>query len=196
MRVIAGSARGRPLKVPPGKTTRPTSDRVREALFGMLEALPLAWDRVLDLYAGSGALGIEALSRGAQAADFVESARAACAVIRDNLTATGFSERARVFCRPVERALPDLTGQYDIILLDPPYADPGRDNLLRNLGCSALLTDRTVVVVEHSRRHPVAESYGQVHLIKQRRYGDTVISIFQQGNRESRLDDCDLRGQL
>ena len=181
MRVIAGSARGRLLKAPTQKTTRPTSDRVREALFGMLEALPIPWDRVLDLYAGSGALGIEALSRGAGSVDFVESARAACAVIRQNLVQTDLLERARIICRPVERTVPDLIGPYDIIMLDPPYADLGRDNLLHGFGCSALLTGRTVVVVEHSRRHPVDDSYGLLRLIKQRRYGDTMISIFQQG---------------
>lgn len=181
MRVIAGDARGVPLKAPPTRGTRPTSDRVRESLFGLIEVLAAAWDTVLDLYAGSGALGIEALSRGAGWADFVESQRGACAVIEDNLRRTRLADRARVLCRPVERALPELDRAYDIILLDPPYADARRDTVLAALARSHLLTGRTLVAVEHARHAPVADAYPPLQLARQRRYGDTVISIFEQG---------------
>ncbi|HEX2171236.1 MAG TPA: 16S rRNA (guanine(966)-N(2))-methyltransferase RsmD [Dehalococcoidia bacterium] len=181
MRIIAGSARGLPLKAPPTRATRPTSDRVRESLFGLIESSAANWDAVLDLYAGSGALGIEALSRGAGWADFVESQRAACAAIRENLSRARLADRARVICRPVDRALPELNRRYDIILLDPPYADAQRDAILARLARSPLLTGQSLVVVEHSRHHPVIEAYPPLHLTKQRRYGDTLISIFEQG---------------
>lgn len=183
MRIVGGTARGRPLKAPRLKTTRPTSDRVREALFDMLAVLPVRWENVLDLYAGSGALGIEALSRGADQADFVESQRAACAVIQENLTRIGFADRARVFCRPVERAWASLDRRYDIILADPPYADPGRESLLNRLAESDLVGGGGFVVLEHSRHHSVGEFHGALRLVKQRRHGDSVLSIFQQGEQ-------------
>src|SRR4030043_1701035 len=105
MRVIAGRAKGHRLAGPPSRATRPTSDLVRGAIFSALASLGADLSRVLDLYAGSGALGIEALSRGASWCDFVDRDRAACATIRQNLTLAGFQERARVLCLPVERAL-------------------------------------------------------------------------------------------
>src|SRR3990172_6608743 len=103
MRVIAGRAKGHRLAGPPSRATRPTSDLVRGAIFSALGSLGADLSRVLDLYAGSGALGIEALSRGAGWCDFVERDPAACAVIRENLRATGFDGQARVYCLSVER---------------------------------------------------------------------------------------------
>src|SRR5688572_1974291 len=108
MRVIAGSAKGRPLKAPDLPGLRPTSDLVRGAIFDIIGPYFDANDRVLDLYAGTGALGIEALSRGAGWADFVEQNRRTCAAIRDNLAATGLADRGRVHCRPVQQALSGL----------------------------------------------------------------------------------------
>ncbi|MFQ5472075.1 MAG: RsmD family RNA methyltransferase, partial [Dehalococcoidia bacterium] len=130
MRVIAGSAKGRRLKGPPerwrtGKTpiTRPSSDLVRESLFSTLDAMGADFSRVLDLYAGSGALGIEALSRGGGSCDFVERQSAACRLIAENLRLTGFESQADVLCMPVEKALGKLNGPYTVVLADPPYAD-------------------------------------------------------------------------
>src|SRR5580692_6775643 len=121
MRVIAGRLGGRRLTAPRGMATRPTSDRVREALFSALG--PLGGAAVLDLYAGTGALGIEALSRGAARATFVESARPALAALRDNLAALGLEGAARVLAMPVERAVTRLGGAFDLVLADPPYAE-------------------------------------------------------------------------
>lgn len=182
MRVIAGQARGVPLLAPRSALTRPTTDRVREAIFDMIATLDVDPDAVLDLYAGSGALGIEALSRGFSHADFVESQRAACAIIRENLRRTGFLDRARVICRPVDRALRDLDRAYDIIVADPPYGDPGRDRSLVALGGSPAVSDRTILILEHSRHQPVGAVFGQLALEKQRRHGDTILSIFRGGN--------------
>ncbi|GIW10628.1 MAG: 16S rRNA (guanine(966)-N(2))-methyltransferase RsmD [Chloroflexi bacterium] len=180
MRVIAGSARGRPLRVPKGGASRPTSDLMRGVVFDLLTALGAAWDSVLDLYAGSGALGIEALSRGARRAVFVEQDRAACRTIRENLTRLGFQEQAEVRCQPVERALRTLAGPYSIILLDPPYADPTLAATLAQVGRSGLVGPATLVVLEHSKPRPVTAVPGLV-LVKQRCHGDSCVSIFRRG---------------
>jgi 16S rRNA (guanine966-N2)-methyltransferase len=184
VRVIAGSAKGHHLKAPPSQATRPTGDKVKGALFAMLESLcGLEDTRVLDLYAGSGALAIEALSRGAAWADLVDDNRGACAVMRDNLAHTKCAERARVHCLPVQSALtsPYFTQgpSYDIILLDPPYADPHIGAVMEQIAASPFVGAATVVVLEHAWRFAVPEGYGRLRLHKTRRHGDTCLSIFQ-----------------
>ena len=121
IRIIAGEAGGRLLKGLTRPGTRPTSDRVREALFAILESHEADLTHVLDLYSGTGAIGIEALSRGAQHCDFVEADARACDVIRENLRATGYAARASVHCAPVARALGRLAGPYTLVVADPPY---------------------------------------------------------------------------
>jgi 16S rRNA (guanine966-N2)-methyltransferase len=183
MRVIAGSAKGHQLKPPPSEATRPTGDKIKGALFAMLESLcGLEESRVLDLYAGTGALAIEALSRGAAWADLVEESRTVCAVIRDNLAHTKCSDRAAVHCMTVRAALaaPSFAQgpAYDIIILDPPYADPHINTVMETLAGAPLVGDDTVVVLEHARRFAVQPSYGRLRLLKTRCHGDTGLSIF------------------
>jgi 16S rRNA (guanine966-N2)-methyltransferase len=177
MRVIAGVAKGHQLLGPRGRGTRPTSDRLRGAIFDALGERA-GYGRVLDLYAGTGALGIEALSRGAEQADFVESDRAMCAVIRANLERTRLADRGRVLCRRVEDVLPELTGPYDLILMDPPYDDPRRDEILATLATSSLISPDTLVVVEHAARRPPPDRIGRLVLWKRRRHGDGAFSIY------------------
>jgi 16S rRNA (guanine966-N2)-methyltransferase len=176
MRVIAGSLGGRRLKAPPGRGTRPTSDRVREALFSMLGELHGA--RVLDLFAGSGALGIEALSRGAAAAVFVERDRLAARVLADNLTVLGIGgERAEL--RRGE-ALAALRGArrrgefYDLVLIDPPYREAAglADKLSALL--VGILAPGARVATESDRRAPLRL---ELPVLTERRYGDTSITI-------------------
>jgi len=186
MRVIAGQAKGHHLKAPKSHSTRPTADMIRGALFAMLESLGGVGEaRVLDLYAGTGALAIEALSRGAAWADLVEQSRAVCAVIRENLEHTRCSDRAAVHCLAVKAALkaPYFTqgAPYDIILLDPPYDDPDIDDVMKALGASALVAEGGTVALEHSRRFSVQPEYGRLRLLKTRRHGDTCISLFVVG---------------
>jgi 16S rRNA (guanine966-N2)-methyltransferase len=194
MRVIAGSAKGHHLKGPPGQGTRPTADKIRGSLFAMLESYcGMAETRVLDLYAGTGALAIEALSRGAAWADLIEQSRAVCAVISENLAHTKCGERAAVHCMSVRAALasPHFTqaSPYDIILLDPPYADPDIGAVMGTLAAGRLLADDGVVVLEHSTRLAIQAEYGRLHLVKTRCHGDTCLSIFQATtNRSSPLD--------
>jgi 16S rRNA (guanine966-N2)-methyltransferase len=176
MRVIAGSAKGRRLVAPRGKGTRPTSDRVREALFSALQdRLPQA--RVADLYAGSGALGIEALSRGAATATFVERARGAHTAIKDNLERTGLALDAAVIHGDVRTALRHGLpgGPFDIVFLDPPYTidDLELAEVLRLLVSS--LADGAVVIVERARRAAPPRWPESLRPGDERRYGDTVL---------------------
>jgi len=185
MRVIAGKAKGHRLRGPRSRrdraaVTRPSSDLVRGAIFAALGSLGVDLSRVLDLYAGSGALGIEALSRGAQWCDFVERDPAACAVIKANLSATGFDGQSAVHCLPAERAADRLQGVYTLVLADPPYADPGALSVLRSLAGSQLVeADRTVVVVEHSSREEPPQGLGTMALQSRRRHGDSAVSIYR-----------------
>ncbi len=179
-RIIAGTAGGRRLRTPPGEGTRPTSDRVREALFSALQARGvLAGSRVLDLYAGSGALGLEALSRGAEAATFVESDRRVVSVIRANVTAMGWDGTARVVPGQVDGVLagpPDAA--YGLVLLDPPYA-VAEDALAAVLArlADAWLADDAVVVVERASRSPEPSWPESLAAEAPRRYGDTTLWI-------------------
>ncbi len=175
MRIVAGRHKGRRLRAPAGPGTRPTADRVREALFSILG--PMDGRRVLDLYAGSGALGIEALSRGAESATFVESARPALAAIRANLDAAG--EEAEVVASDAIswlRAAGDGERVFDLVFCDPPYdaaariAQPLADLLPRVVAPQAL------IVTESSKRNPLVID---LPLTDERTYGDTRIAIYR-----------------
>jgi 16S rRNA (guanine966-N2)-methyltransferase len=193
VRVIAGSARGRILRGPPRAARgerpaiRPTSDLIRGVIFDMLDALGADYTRVLDLYAGTGALGIEALSRDDDAtADFVDSDGTAAALIRANLERTGFARRARVHRMPVEAATSSLQGPYTLVLADPPYYDEaalaggvaGAFGAVQAIADAGLIDEDSVVVVEHHRRVAPADTVGDLPLYRTRRHGDTVVSIY------------------
>ncbi len=176
MRIVAGIARGRRLDAPPGRTTRPTSDRTREALFSTLTAIhgTLAGARFLDLYAGSGAVGLEALSRGAASAILVESDRSVLRVLRANLAELGL-DGAVVVASTVEKFVAEQAdGPYDIVFLDPPYS-VGSDRLgavLGDLRRHAWLAGQAIVVVERaSRDSDFAWPDGYV-AERSRRYGE------------------------
>ena len=181
MRVIAGVAKGHRLKALRGMKLRPTSDLVRGAIFAMLEAQNTDWTRVLDLYAGTGALGIEALSRGAVEAHFVEKDAQCCAIIKENLEHTKLADRAKVLCQEVSKALHILPGPYGVIFMDPPYADPDISRVVREIAASNLLRPGSTLVVEHSKRVELEMSVSSLVLVKCRRHGDTVISIYCVG---------------
>ncbi len=260
MRVISGEARGHNLKAPKGMTTRPMADKIKGAVFSMLstllDQLDKDWGRVLDLYAGSGSIGIEALSRGATWVDFVEINAGVCRVISENLEHTKFTGRARVNNRqvnsflnsppaapgsahakraagglhrrkggekhdketiqagffsvemaqvepllvelPVERPVESratpapATGEkfYDIIFLDPPYADPKIPDTLEHVARSGLIKPGGLVVIGHSPRVVLASVIGseqagdgvQLNMLRHRRHGDSAFTIFLAGN--------------
>ncbi len=185
MRVIAGTARSRALKGPPGAGTRPMTDKVKEALFNILAPFGFEQAQVLDLFAGTGSLGVEALSRGAGHADFVEQNATVCRIIRSNLETTGLAERGKVHQRAVAQFVsspPRAEGTvvaYDIIFADPPYADPTIPQMLLSVGEAGLLAADGVFVVGHSSRVGLDEQYGLLHRIRHRSYGDSDFSLYQ-----------------
>ena len=180
MRVIAGKAKGHRLKVPKGTPTRPATDLVRGAIFSILETTTSDWSRVLDLFSGSGALGIEALSRGANWVDFVEQERRCCSIIRQNLEKTRFSHQAHIYCCSVAKALSFLEEEYSIILVDPPYSDSSIGNLVQQLATSKLVGRESVVVVTHSPHLPLNSTYAPLQALKERRHGDSCIKVYQK----------------
>jgi len=180
MRVIAGKAKGHRLKFPTGTTTRPATDLVRGAIFSILASLTDDWERVLDLFSGSGALGIEALSRGAGWVDFVDREPRCCAIIKENLAVTRLAERARVYCRSVAEAIAFLDKEYGIILMDPPYADTSIHDVIMQLATSPLLGTNSVLVATHSPRLPLQATYATLNRIKEYRHGDSCIAVYEK----------------
>jgi 16S rRNA (guanine(966)-N(2))-methyltransferase RsmD len=179
IRVIAGEAGGRHLKAVSRPGTRPTSDRIREVLFAILESHGADFSRALDLYSGTGAMGIEALSRGAGACDFVEADARACEVIKENLRLTGYSQRARVHCAPVARALARLEGHYTLVVADPPYEYDRAESELSDLIERGLLAPRGILAVEHSKRRQWPEALAGRQKLLTRRHGDSAVTIYQ-----------------
>src|SRR5438874_3828347 len=193
MRVISGSARGHHLRA--ASQTRPTADLIKGAIFSMLEALAykrgfepdeegnfaaaLAWPRVLDLFAGSGGLGIEALSRGAQFAEFVEQDRDASRIIASNLRATGLDERARILQAPVALAVGRVRAPVNAIFADPPYADQAAiQALVDALSAPGVLLPSSVVVVEQPWEVEPAAGFGVLPVLSTRKHGHTRITLY------------------
>lgn len=181
MRIVAGTARSRTIQAPPGQDTRPTLDRVRETVFNLLQGR-VADTRVLDLYAGSGALALEAVSRGAREAVLVDVSRDALRCIRANVAALGFDSQCRVMAMTDRQAVAALAGQaFDLIFLDPPYRMDTTDtvHLLLEKG---LIAPETLVVVEYDCHVPRLEE--AFTCIKERRFGDTHVRIYRLAREE------------
>ena len=179
MRIAGGDAKGQRLKGAVSSGTRATTERVRAAIFNILDPEQYQGGRVLDLFAGSGSLGIEALSHGAGSADFVEWDRRQSAVITSNLESTGFSSQGHVHRLDVLQALQTLPGRYDLVLLDPPYKMGRLDSLLDKIASQpGLIVDDGVVIAGHSKREDLKETYGSLRLTSHRRSGANVIDFF------------------
>ncbi len=182
MRVVAGELRSRRLHAVAGHETRPTSDRARAGLFDWLGPACVDGARVLDLCAGTGALGIEALSRGAREAVFVERARAALAVLRRNLDEFGLGERARVVEADLERGLGPLAaklGTFGLVLADPPWESKARDTLFRDDGLARMLEPDGVLVIERSARDDAGANPPRLRLRGSKRYGETAFDWWE-----------------
>jgi 16S rRNA (guanine966-N2)-methyltransferase len=184
MRVISGSRRGRPLRAPRGMRTRPMADKIREASFSMLWSLGIEPKRVLDLYAGSGSIGIEALSRGAEYADFVEHGRDAILVIKQNLRTTGFEDLAQVHQMSVKRFIDSAGSPYDFVIMDPPYADPDIQERIEQLSHSRAVQDNTVLLLGHAPYVKLPERVGRFLRLRERCHGDSCLSIFEIADDE------------
>lgn len=187
MRVTGGTGRGRRLKAPPGLRVRPTSDKVKQALFNILGE-KVAGAAFLDLFAGAGGIGIEALSRGAGRVVFVDDSRRSLDVIRENIGQTGFGDRAEVVASRAEAYLKRTTERFDILFLDPPYAEELRPLLELISGAGILRTD-AIVLAEHFRKQPSPEKAGALALYREAKYGDTVLAFYQAQEPEDRSQD-------
>ncbi|HEX8960645.1 MAG TPA: 16S rRNA (guanine(966)-N(2))-methyltransferase RsmD [Geobacteraceae bacterium] len=183
MRIISGSARGRRLLTPKNDRIRPTADRVKESLFNILTVMVgnLAERRVLDVFAGTGNLGIEALSRGAVEAVFVDENREAAALVKKNLELTGLAGRGRVLQMEALSALRSLEKQaspFGLVFLDPPYRQGLSGQILEFLASSALIDETSLVVIETAAREELPDRFGRLGEFDRRVYGDTAIAFF------------------
>lgn len=181
MRVVGGAAKGRRLKGATISGARPTSELVRGAIFNILGSLDLRPVKVLDMFAGSGSLGIEALSRGAAQADFVERHPRQCAALRENLVTTGFTDIAKVYCMDVDKGLAILEGGYNVVLMDPPYKLTSLNQVLDELSGSGLLEPGATVVVGHSKRLSLESDYHGLGRVGNYRYGDSAVDFYKMG---------------
>jgi 16S rRNA (guanine966-N2)-methyltransferase len=178
LRVIGGSLKGRRLVSPPGKAIRPTADRVKESLFNIL-AERVAQKRVLDLFAGTGALSIEALSRGALSAVLVDQAKPAIAAIGQNIRNLGLEGRARIIRWNIRKNLNCLVNAepFDLVFMDPPYEKSAVAPTLTALAATGRLSSGARIVIEHSVRETVADVANLLHLVDQRKFGKTLVSF-------------------
>ncbi|WP_134213115.1 16S rRNA (guanine(966)-N(2))-methyltransferase RsmD [Pelotomaculum propionicicum] len=181
LRVISGSAKKRRLKSPRGMAVRPTSDRVKEALFNITGSrIPGCF--FLDLFAGTGSIGIEALSRGASSVVFIENNSRNIQVIRENLKSTGFTEKARLICQALPPALNALGREglkFDLIFLDPPYLKDFETSTLAAVAANSLLKTEGRVIVESSKKCVLPGRVANLEMSRQEKYGDTLLSFYQ-----------------
>jgi len=184
IRIVGGQNRGRRLRALKGRKLRPTTERVRESIFDILGD-SVRGRSILDIFAGTGAMGIEALSRGAVRAVFIERHKPMARIIRRNLIDNkGFQAVSRVLSCDYSRALRILMaepGRFDIVFLDPPYLKGLAGESLKELSKSPILSDEAVVVLEHSPREELEDTVGCLKLSDRRRYGDTQVSFYRKG---------------
>jgi 16S rRNA (guanine966-N2)-methyltransferase len=186
MRIIGGESRGRAIRLPGGCRIRPTTDRVKGALFNILGSLEGKY--FLDLYSGCGNVGLEALSRGAHSAVFVEKDLRLIETIRENLRLFGFEGRAEVIAADVEeeiRRLRKRRARFDLLFADPPYEEGSLAKIVTCLEQGELLTDNGIIILQHSLREPLEQSVTQTLAVSdQRRYGDTLLSFLKKSREE------------
>ncbi len=177
MRIIAGSERGRRLESPEGRTARPTLDRVRENLFNIL--MPRLENALfLDLFAGTGAIGLEALSRGAARAVFVESDDQMLAVLRRNMALCKFEDRAAVYRLRLPMGMSVLGGPYDLVFADPPWNHTGYGELLETLSREGLVREGGWIVLESAAKTPPPETGGPWTAFRRKQYGETMLTFY------------------
>ena len=182
MRVITGTARGRKLREPEGMASRPTTDNVKESMFNLIQ-FDIEGRRVLDLFAGTGQLGIEALSRGAREAVFVDARRDACQVVRENLAKTRLAERAQVVQMDYLSYLGAGRGRFDLVFLDPPYAEVFLENALKRISEIDILTDGGIIICERPVEKALADDFPGLAHWRDYKYGKTAVTIFRKAQR-------------
>ena len=183
MRVITGSARGRRLNELKGMETRPTTDKVKESIFNCIQ-FDVENARVLDLFAGTGQLGIEALSRGAQSAVFVDRRTDAVKLVKDNLALCGFSERAQVVCGDAMGYLSALRTKFDIIFLDPPYAEDVLEQALAHIAGFDILAPHGIIIAESPAEKTLPALSAPYGVYREYRYGKIKVTIYHRAGEE------------
>jgi len=178
MRIIAGEAKGRKLTTPKNQDVRPTGDRVKESIFNLISPY-VEGAIVVDLFSGTGNLGLEAISRGAEKVFFVDSSFSSITTIKRNINVTGFSNQSYVIHSHYEKALKNMTEKADIFLIDPPYNKGYVMDCIEKISSYDVISDGGILMIEHSNEEKVYEKFGNVELIKRKRYGDTTISILR-----------------
>ena len=179
MRVISGTARGINLKTPDGMKTRPTADRVKEAMFSIIQ-FDLPGARILDLFGGTGQLGIEGLSRGAESAVFVDEGVAACELIRENLKRTKLYEKGRVIRSDYSQYLRKCAEKFDIILLDPPYAEVFLENALNLITQIDILHSNGIIVTERPTGKDLPWEFEGFQRSRDYKYGNTLLTVYRK----------------
>ena len=179
MRVITGSARGAKLKTLEGLATRPTSDRVKEAIFNIIQ-FDIQGRRVLDLFGGSGQLAIEALSRGADYAVIVDQSAEAVKVIKDNLKKTKFDQQASVFQMDYLRYLSTAREKFDLIFLDPPYAEKSLENALQKISEIDILSEGGIIICERPKDKVMPPEVGGLLCSRDYNYGKTAVNLYKR----------------
>ncbi len=192
MRVVSGSAKGRTLKAVPGMGTRPTTDKVKEAIFSMIGPY-FDGGAVLDLFAGTGGLGIEALSRGMDHAVFVDADRRSVEIVKHNLQVTRLTEQAEVYVNDAQRALKAMVKRdvrFRLVFLDPPYKLRTVEQIISMLQTLQLVEEEATIVVEHETSYDCEERIGFAECIRRVQYGDTAVSIYtlRKGAEEHESD--------
>lgn len=179
MRVITGTAKGKRLKELPGMDTRPTTDRVKEGLFNVIQ-FDIEGRRVLDLFAGTGQLGIECLSRGAAYCDFVDSAPAAMKIVKENVTACRLADKAAFHQKDFSAFLHDVRSKYDLIFLDPPYASGDLKKALETIAAIDIVSGNGIIVCETPAEHTLPELPGTYEQTGEYRYGKIKLTLYRR----------------
>ena len=184
MRVITGTSRGRRLGELKGQETRPTTGKVKEGIFSALQ-FDIEGRRVLDLFAGTGQMGIEALSRGAKSCVFVDQRRDAAQLVRDNLAVCGLADRAQVICGDAMGYLASLREKYDLVFLDPPYADDTFERAVAHIARFDILASRGIIVAESPADKPLPALGAPYHIYREYRYGKIKVTVYHRDGEEA-----------
>ncbi|MBA1333805.1 MAG: 16S rRNA (guanine(966)-N(2))-methyltransferase [Firmicutes bacterium] len=182
MRIIAGCLKGRKLKEPKGRNIRPTADRVKEAVFSII-AFDIQGKRVLDLFAGTGNLGLEALSRGANYSVFVDSSREALTLVKENIKLLGLEDRSDVLFMDAFKSIEYLDrnrDKFDIIFIDPPYREGLYEDIIKKIAVSGIMNEECIVVIEHPSDMKLEKHPDDMKMYKQKKYGNTKITIMKR----------------
>ncbi|NCU32668.1 MAG: 16S rRNA (guanine(966)-N(2))-methyltransferase RsmD, partial [Candidatus Moranbacteria bacterium] len=196
MRIITGKLRGRKLKSPKNFDIRPTSDRVKEAVFSILDPFMSENAVLVDLFCGTGNLGLEAISRGAKTVYFSDSSRESIALAKENIITCGVSDQAVILAGDFKQNINRIGEKVDIVLLDPPYSSGFLLQSLQAIDEFNILKDDGIVLCEHSSKENLPENIGSLHFFKTRRYGSMSVTLYQKMKEEKAVLACEMSGHI